>query len=1460
MTRRAEILALAILSALFVAALMRLYHNQAEEFEQVERDYAEHRALNLEAGITARQINDLLLNGGYCTDEADAHFIANHIAARLNEGHTLPNLGALNLEPFTLDAAKARQQGGRQLHARLEAIDERLGLDGDVRECYAHGVPDSLQATDGDAVITVTVTRPDTTLHGAAKLWARLLGRASKPIEGVLVRLKEHRLDTVYHVSAYGDSVPSGYTASERVAGYAFTDAHGDATFHVAPGGYYSVLPVKENCEYGASRGTRGKALGSKATFRFVERDLTLTPFGTNAYQRIKFNHALTVRTPQQYRHGMTVAAVVFLLAWWLALLLLRFIDQRLNRRSDHMPLLLLMAITAVGTITMFAIAAPLTDRLLGISTARGIALGVAALVLLSGINIAKYFNGRSRLQLGFIDFDFTLQALRWMAKPFSKKLDDLRIKSGQRVTAGTLAKYYLGLIGAVVSLPVSGLNNLRKRYIKRPLRLPEGFGYLLLAILLSLLLYIFGTGPEGSDAHVNLLFFQPSELSKLLVVVFIAAFFARNASRLNAAANEATATNLKWQWRTMGWVVVGIVLLLAMYLKLLSDMGPAQVLIVTFILLYSLARRDFGQLLLGILSFGLLLWIGHLINPETGSTMLFMAVVWFVAWIAGWWLTRKRLYESAIFFNLLLTAFLLGGDLLTALGQDALGQRLLNRTAMVGAGAWNNDIAGGDQVAQGIWSLATGGWNGQGLGHGNANLVPAFHTDMVFTSIGEVMGGLMLLLLVAAMVLLLRRCLQQAYRAGHSFAFYLAAGIAIVTGVQFFVIVLGSMGIIPLTGISVPLLSYGASSLIINLAAFGLVIAVSRNQATASQREERRKSGNVTAAAIGTFLALGLVVMGYLLYYQVFKRDTYLIKPAYITNLNGERGIEYNPRIALLTTRLDMGDITDRNGLVVACGNRDTMLAHTTEYVTLGIDADSLRLIANRPMRRYYPLGNHLFFMLGDLNTQVLWSNDEENNPHGYMADLRHLSMLRGYDNRDSTATWTHLVTENHRLSPFLPATHDERDALVRDYSPLLPLLKAGLHSDLVKQWNERRPERDLQLTLDARLQVELQNSMATTIKANATYSNHRHLRASVVVLDAKEGDLLTSACYPLPDQNTLQSLTEQGITYYTERTRDQVPYTERDLGLTFFTFPGSTAKVMSAMAGLIKGGDTPRDVYDIEAREYVHHGEPTGSVDMRRAIRESSNCYFVHLVNRHDLYPQLGQIYSTAGLRLHENRRQSITPYIFDYHYQDSLRHDQYMQEMAFLGHKGRETYNYRMERRQHSNDERDWRMNWHPTAMAWGQGAAEATPLAMARIAAIVANDGKLAPTRYLLKQGGETIPLDSAITVMPAGTASTLRSYMQAESDKHSIFNLNFDDPLRVGGKTGTPERVYRWSRSGKNNDAWYICFIYSRTLQHHLAVAVRLERTDGRLSGLAVDFMKDVVLPALRQTGYNPIWK
>lgn len=1459
MNRRLEIVMLTLISVALVAAFLRLNHNRQDVLDEADRNLAGGTALVLDHHTSPAKLKALLLDGGYCDDNADAAFIAEHITARLNDGATLPNLGALNMPPFTLKAATARAEGGRRLKERVSLLDERMGLTPEVRDLYSHGIPDSLSRSEGEATITVVVTRPDSTLHGLSKAIARLAGRHVKPVEGVAVRLKEHAIDTAMTARAGGDSVAT-YTARERVVGYAMTDAHGRATFHV-PAGYYSVLPIKENCNYGAARGTRSTALSRSATYRFSERELTLTPLSSETYRQVKAHRALLVRTPSQYRHAMTTAVVIFLLAWWMAYLIISYVDRRLRRKSDHLVLLLLMTITAVGTVTMFAIALPLTDRLLGSSSTTGVALGVTALVLCSGLNVAAFHNGYSRLQAGVWKFDFVLQIVRWMARPFHDKLAALRIKSGRRVTAWAVVRYYLGLAGAVLCLPVSALNRLRRRVFKQPWRVPEGTGYLLLAMLLTVLLYLLGTGPEGSDARVNLFGFQPSELSKLLVVVFIAAFFARNAARIHAFSSHADAESLKLQVRTLGGVIAGMALLLGMYAVLLSDMGPALVLIITFIMLYSLARRDFMQLVAGVVSFGAMLWIGHLINPSTGSTMLLMAAAWFVAWIAGWWLLRHRLSESAVFFNLLLVAFLLGGDLMMWLGQEALGQRLANRTAMVGSGAWNNDIAGGDQVAQGIWSLATGGWSGQGLGHGNANLVPAFNTDMIFTSTGEVMGCSMLVLLLICFVILLRHSFKQAYRAGNPFAFYLAAGVALVTGVQFFVIVLGSLGAIPLTGVAVPLLSYGASSLVINLAAFGLIIAVSRDEATAAQRKERGKYGNVTAAAIGTFIVLGVVVTGYLLHYQVVNRDRYLVKPALVTNLNGDRFVEYNPRIMLLASRLNMGDVTDRNGLLLATDNRDTLMARAGDYARLGIDTDSLRHIAARAVNRYYPLGDHLFFMLGDMNTLTLWTNDEENNPHGYMADLRHLSQLRGYDNRgDEGMTVEHLVTDKHHLSPFLPPTRHESDALVRDYSALLPLLKAGLHSDEVKKWNERRAERDLQLALDASLQVNLQNAMATTIKASASYNIHKHLRASVVVLDAARGDLLASACYPLPSQATIENMAENGITYYTERALDQAPYTERDLGTTYFTFPGSTAKVISAMAGLMQGGEAAHEELDIKAREAVHRGEPSGLVDMARAIRESSNCYFVHLVNRHNLYDKLGTVYSAAGLRLHERGRQSLTPYYFDCRYQDSTRRERFMQEINYLGHRGRETYNYRMERRAHSDLTADWCMNWSPTAMAWGQGSLEASPLAMARVAAIVANDGRLATTRYVLRQGGEPVAVDSTVTVMPEGTAALLRRYMQAEADKHRVFNATGDNLLRIGGKTGTPERVYRWSRSGKNNDAWYVCFVYSRQLGHYVAVAVRLERTDGRLSGLAVDFMKDVVLPALVDGGYDPLWK
>ena len=144
--------------------------------------------------------------------------------------------------------------------------------------------------------------------------------------------------------------------------------------------------------------------------------------------------------------------------------------------------------------------------------------------------------------------------------------------------------------------------------------------------------------------------------------------------------------------------------------------------------------------------------------------------------------------------------------------------------------------------------------------------------------------------------------------------------------------------------------------------------------------------------------------------------------------------------------------------------------------------------------------------------------------------------------------------------------------------------------------------------------------------------------LRVSVVVLDAQNGDLLTSANYPLPDykrikqEEDLARNSHRSISYNDNgRGYDWKAYTDRDLGLTYATAPGSTAKVMSAMAGLQKlGVSAAEKKYLVDEKEIVENGsarEPYGDeeVTMRDAIVKSSNCYFINLVNDCELYNNL-------------------------------------------------------------------------------------------------------------------------------------------------------------------------------------------------------------------------------------------
>ena len=729
------------------------------------------------------------------------------------------------------------------------------------------------------------------------------------------------------------------------------------------------------------------------------------------------------------------------------------------------------------------------------------------------------------------------------------------------------------------------------------------------------------------------------------------------------------------------------------------------------------------------------------------------------------------------------------------------MGERLQDRNAIY-TGIWDNEVRGGDQVAQGLWGLASGGTFGQGLGEGNANVVPACHTDMIFTSIGEQMGFVGLAVIIGGVAVLLWRSLLAGKKSGHPFTLYLAAGIAIITGVQFLIITLGSVGIMPLTGVAVPFLSYGKVSMIMNLVAIGIVFSVSQLKAEKEQKEVMEKKDEKTGFKMIplmmntcklAYAAFAVVLLVRLFGYMFLARNSTLIRPALMVNTEGARIVEYNPRITLLMKKMYAGNIYDRNGILLATNDKEQINSNIDKYIEAGIAGDIYKKELKTRKRRYYPLGENLFFWLGDYNnTGILW-NDSENDPRGYIAERRHLADLRGFDNlkrnEKGNVRQFNLTAKKDKAIFLYPI---EKDYKYTDYnySFLVPYLKAGINSRKVERFNEKRENRDITLTVDAALQTKLQDEIAAYTAENFKGKIWDKLRISVVALDAKEGDLLCSANYPLPDMQTLKEKQKSG---YKDNTPDFKAYTDRDLGLTYQTPPGSTAKVMSALAGLQKLGTAAANkTYYIDAREVVETGiEPSDyNVTMNDAIVKSSNNYFINLVNDQKLYGNLDSIYQTVGIRV-DKKGKALTPYFFTSNFDDKKRQE-YKQEIFAVGNGGIRRYeNYMQKRNQFINTKTPFfeKMNWFETAWAWGQGSMSATPLNMARVVGIVANGGEFVETQFV-KKGNETLKIETPKTtrIVSEGSASILKGFMQKESAKHKVF------PAEMGGKTGTPERA------------------------------------------------------------------
>ena len=475
--------------------------------------------------------------------------------------------------------------------------------------------------------------------------------------------------------------------------------------------------------------------------------------------------------------------------------------------------------------------------------------------------------------------------------------------------------------------------------------------------VVLAIVLLVFGNGPTGSGARVNLLGMQPVEGIRLLVVFSLAAYFARRWQFLREfSVNPSTSlrtspsTSLRvsrvrrWirlpRWKDVRPLAVSLAALLALFF-LQRDLGPALVLACVFLALYGIARAR--------------------------ATLV----------VAG--------------FAVLATGFAMG----YVIGVPST----VTRRVAIALDPWENALPGGDQISHALWALSSGGPWGLGLGVGEPHVIPAGHTDLVMAALGEELGYVGFAAVAVLFAMLVWRLLRIALRAPGDYTAFLAIGLTLTLAVQGLVIVAGMLGLLPLAGVVTPFLSYGRSAMLSNFLALGVIAAIAR------RRGPRREAFAPPVRALGWTLAAATAVIALRAAdVQVVRADTFATRANLTQQADGGYRYQYNPRLTTAARTIVRGTIVDRDGLPIASSRPEEIAKFSARYQQLGLD---LPEACRTGRERCYPLGSLAFHVLGDATRQTNWA---ARNASYVEKDFD--ARLKGFDDRPQTIEVTNRRT----------------------------------------------------------------------------------------------------------------------------------------------------------------------------------------------------------------------------------------------------------------------------------------------------------------------------------------------------------------------------------------------------------------------------------------------------------------
>ena len=337
-----------------------------------------------------------------------------------------------------------------------------------------------------------------------------------------------------------------------------------------------------------------------------------------------------------------------------------------------------------------------------------------------------------------------------------------------------------VGLVAFLVTL--FGLRNMN--WLRRYKYTWALLGIILVGITLAHSLRANLDSPTHDQLNIGPLNLQPSELLKIFLVIFFAAYLSENIDIVSGGNLRLGPLRLP-PFRQLGPIALMLGLALLLFLGI-RELGLALLIYGIFLVMIYLGSGKISYVIGSLLIFFVLGFIGYALFSYVRSRFAVVGID-----VTTWTAKSEDLYQKT---------------------------------------------GGGFQIVQGLIALANGGIVGTGIGLGHPTFVPVVQSDMIFTALGEELGLAGLFAIIGIYLLIIYRGYRIAIQARDSFNQLLASGLTSIFAIQTLIITAGNMKFLPLTGIPLPFLSYGGSSILANYIIIGILLRISHN--TAMERE----------------------------------------------------------------------------------------------------------------------------------------------------------------------------------------------------------------------------------------------------------------------------------------------------------------------------------------------------------------------------------------------------------------------------------------------------------------------------------------------------------------------------------------------------------------------------------------------------------------------------------------------